>query len=83
MLSPFLGWCILSDLFFGAGHAVYAKTGYTVDVYTPEGFIKILMTDVERQGPGAGKTLGVGGDCEGGGSDGGGGIWTVRKSRPH
>ena len=27
---------------------MYAKTGCTVDIYTPKGFIKILMTDVER-----------------------------------
>ena len=55
VLSPFLGWCILNDLFFGAGHmadaktghAVYAKTGYTVDVYAPKGFIKVLMRNVE------------------------------------
>ena len=25
-----------------------AKTECTVDIYTPKGFIKILMTDVER-----------------------------------
>ena len=42
------------------GHAVDAKTGYTVDVYAPEGFIKVLMTDVERQGSGACKTFGGG-----------------------
>ena len=58
MLSPFLGWCILSDLFFGAGHAVYAKTGYTVDVYAPKGFIKVLMRNVERQGHEACKNFG-------------------------
>ena len=30
------------------GHAVDVKTGCTVDVYAPEGFIKILMRNVER-----------------------------------
>ena len=34
------------------------KTGCTVDVYASKGFIKILMTDVERQGHGACKTFG-------------------------
>ena len=27
---------------------MYAKTGCTVDIYTPKGFIKILMRNVER-----------------------------------
>ena len=30
------------------GHMADVKTGCTVDVYAPKGFIKILMTDVER-----------------------------------
>ena len=65
------------------GHAVDAKTGYTVDVYAPEGFIKILMTDVERQGHEACKNFGGPAEIEGARDAGGGGIWTVRKSRPH
>ena len=27
---------------------MYAKTGCTVDIYTPKGFIKILIASVER-----------------------------------
>ena len=30
-------------------HEMYTKTGCTVDIYTPKGFIKILTDDVERQ----------------------------------
>ena len=59
MLRRFLGRCILSDLFFKKivlvhagdvkrGHAVYAKTGCSGRICT-QGFIKVLMTDVERQ----------------------------------
>ena len=61
MLSVFLRRCILNDLFFVAGHAVYAKTGCTVDIYTPFGCIKILMRNVERQEGEACKTFGDGG----------------------
>ena len=38
--------------------AVYAKTGCTVDIYTPKGFIKILTGDVERQEGEACKSFG-------------------------
>ena len=34
------------------GHAGYAKTGCTVGIYTPKGFVKILMRDVEGEGRG-------------------------------
>ena len=37
---------------------MYAKTGCTVDIYTPKGFIKILMRNVERQEGEACKTFG-------------------------
>ena len=60
---------------------MYVKTGCTVDIYTPKGFIKILMTDVERaRGAGRSKILGIGGGCEGDGGGGGGGIWTAREA---
>ena len=59
------------------------KTGCTVDVYAPEGFIKVLMRNVERlRGRGVQNFWGLA-EIERAGDDGGGGIWTVRKSRPH
>ena len=35
------------------------------------------------KGTGRAKLLGTGGDCEGEGNDGGGGIWTATFPRPH
>ena len=63
VLSPFLGRCILNDLFLVLVHVVGPKNGSYNRckngscsgrknglqwTYAPKGFIKILMTDVER-----------------------------------
>lgn len=74
-------WAVFADrLFLGTGHAVGNKNGLQWISIHPKD-LKNFDADVERaRRRGVQKLLGIGGDSEGEGNEGGGGIWTAREA---